>query len=175
MTERPEGTPEEAAEPEIEPETAAIEPEPEPEAAEPEPEAAEPEPAEPEPEPEPAERAAEAAAAVAAVATGRAKRREVAPAAPLRAPTPSEVATRVTDPASRIFVIGSVVVFVAILVFGLVGGHGGLLTTTPSPTVRPVATLKPSPSASTRASVAPASVAPSPSPAPSIAASPSPS
>ena len=171
MTERLEGTPEETTEPE--PETAAIEPEPEPEAAEPEPEAAEPEPAEP--EPEPAELAAEAAAAVAAVATGRAKRREVAPAASLRAPTPSEVATRVTDPASRIFVIGSVVVFVAILVFGLVGGHGGLLTTTPSPTVRPVATLKPSPSASTRASVAPASVAPSPSPAPSIAASPSPS
>ena len=151
MTERPEGTPEEAAEPEIEPEAAEIEPE-----SEIEPEAAE-------TEPEPAQPVAAAAAVV-----GTAKRRAVAPAAALRAPTPSEVATRVTDPASRIFVIGSVVVFVAILVFGLVGGHGGLLT--PSPTHRP------SPSAAPSVSAAPSpSAAPARSATPSAAASPSPS
>ena len=137
MTERPEGTPEVATTPEIEPEPAVAEPEP---AAAEEAAAAEPEPA----------------AAVAAV-VGTARRREAAPATPLRAPTPSEVATRVTDPASRIFVIGSVVVFLAILVFGLVGGHGGLLTTTPPPTLRPV----------------PASAAPSPSAVPSRSAAPS--
>ena len=153
MTERPEGTPEEATTPEIEPEPAAAEEAP----AEPEPAAAEPAAAEPEPEPA----AAEGPAAAEAAVVGTARRREVAPATPPRAPTPSEVATRVTDPASRIFVIGSVVIFVAILIFGMVGGNGGLLTTTPSPTLRPVL-VSPAPSASA-------------APSPTAVASPSPS
>ena len=170
MTERPEGTPEEAAAPEIEPAEPEIEPEAAGQAAMAEPEAAE-EAAMAEPEP------AQPAAAAAAV-VGTAKRREAAPATPPRAPTPSEVATRVTDPASRIFVIGSVVVFVAILVFGLVGGHRGLLT--PAPTHRPSPSVSAAPSPSVSAAPSPSaapsvSAAPSRSAAPSATASPSPS
>ena len=164
MTERPEGTPEEAAAPEIEPAEPEIEPEAAEQAAMAEPEAAE---RAAMAEPEPAQPAAAAAAVV-----GTAKRREAAPATPPRAPTPSEVATRVTDPASRIFVIGSVVVFVAILVFGLVGGHRGLLTPAPTHRPSPSVSAAPSPSPSAAPSV---SAAPSRSAAPSATASPSPS
>ena len=45
-----------------------------------------------------------------------------------RAPTLSEQAVHVADPASRLFVIATVVVFAAILAFGLLAGNGGLLT-----------------------------------------------
>ena len=44
------------------------------------------------------------------------------PAATTRAPTPSELAVRVTDNASRIFVIATVVVFVGILLNGILFG-----------------------------------------------------
>jgi hypothetical protein len=73
-------------------------------------------------------------------ATGTAavpRRRQAPPPSVQRAPTQSELAVRVTDNVSRIFVIGTVVVFVAILLWGLVGGTGGLLTTTPAPTAAP--------------------------------------
>jgi uncharacterized membrane protein YfcA len=69
-----------------------------------------------------------------------------------RAPTQSELAVRVTDNASRIFVIATVIVFVAILAFGLLGGGGGFLTTTPAPTVEPSVTVAPSVSAEASAS-----------------------
>jgi hypothetical protein len=78
---------------------------------------------------------ASAAAGVAADAAGSAvSRRRGAPAASVqRAPTQSELAVRVTDNASRFFVIGTVVVFVTILLYGLLAGSGGLLTATPAP------------------------------------------
>jgi hypothetical protein len=65
-----------------------------------------------------------------------------------RAPTQSELAVRVTDNASRVFVIGTVVIFVSILLWGLIGGTGGFLTTTPAPTVAPTVSVAPSVSAS---------------------------
>ena len=78
-----------------------------------------------------------------------------------RAPTQSELAVRVTDNASRFFVIGTVIVFLAILGFGLLGGNGGFLTNTPEPTVAPSVSAGPSPSASAEASPS-APVEPSP-------------
>ena len=82
-------------------------------------------------------------------ATGTAARRRGA-AAPVvqRAPTQSELAVRVTDNASRIFVIATVVIFAAILAFGLLAGTGGLLTTTPPPTAAPSVSAAPSASPS---------------------------
>jgi hypothetical protein len=65
------------------------------------------------------------------------RRRQAPPASVQRAPTQSELAVRVTDNASRFFVIGTVVVFVAILFWGLVGGVGGFLTATPAITAAP--------------------------------------
>ena len=89
-------------------------------------------------------------AAPLAAATGAAvpRRRVPPPPSVQRAPTQSELAVRVTDNASRIFVIGTVVIFVAILLWGLVGGTGGFLTTTPAPTVAPTVSVAPNVSAS---------------------------
>jgi hypothetical protein len=89
------------------------------------------------------------------------KRGRSAPAAAPRTPTPSEVAVHVREDVSKIFVIVSVLAFVAILLNGIVLGSGGLLTTTPSPTASP----SPTPSAS-------ASPAASPSASPTTAPSP---
>lgn len=119
-------------------------------------------------------------------------RRAAPPAIATRAPTVSEVAVHVSDPASRIFVIGTVVVFVGILLFGIFMGNGGILTGTPTPKPTAVPTASPSAGPSGSATAAPsgsgsaapsasgsaapsasASAAPSPSGAP--AASPSPS
>ena len=75
-------------------------------------------------------------AAAAGTAAGP-RRRQAPPASVQRAPTQSELAVRVTDNASRFFVIGTVVIFVAILLWGLVGGVGGFLTATPGTTAAP--------------------------------------
>lgn len=65
------------------------------------------------------------------------RRRLVPPPSVQRAPTQSELAVRVTDNASRVFVLGTVVIFVAILLWGLLGGVGGFFTATPGPTAAP--------------------------------------
>ena len=83
-------------------------------------------------------------------------------------------ALRIRDRASAVFVLVSVIVFVGILLNGLVLGHGGLLTATPSPSPRPSITAAPSvtPAASPSPTAAPTpttvpTAAPTPSPAPS--------
>ena len=114
---------------------------------------------------------AEAGAAAAGTAVSR--RRMVPPASVQRAPTQSELAVHVTDTASRFFVIATVVVFVAILAFGLVAGNGGLLTTTPAPAT-PSVSVAPSVSAAASAGAS-GSASPTESPSPSSAASASPS
>ena len=101
------------------------------------------------------------------------RRRDTPQASVQRAPTQSELAVRVTDNASRFFVIGTVVVFVAILLYAMLAGSGGLLTSKPSPGVEPSGSAQPSASASAGAS---SPAAPSVSAAPSEpAASTSPS
>ena len=95
-------------------------------------------------------------------ATGAAvPRRRGVPAPAQRAPTQSELAVRVTDNASRFFVIGAVVVFVAIMLFGLLGGNNGFFTTT-VPSAVPSESAAPSESAGDSGSPA-ASESPSPS------------
>lgn len=167
MTDRPEGTPEEAPADSVEP-------------AEPTPATETKAVAAPEPEPEP-ER--EPGLATPAASTA-AKRRGPAPVAP-RAPTPSERAVKVTDAPSRYFVVASVLIFVAILFYGLLGGHGGFLTASPTPTpvpsesapasASPAASGSAAPSSSAGASGSPAapSASPAPSAAPSVSAVPS--
>jgi hypothetical protein len=88
-----------------------------------------------------------AAAGVAAIGSAISRRREAPTPSVQRAPTQSELAVRVTDNASRFFVIGTVVVFVAILAFGLLAGTGGFLTAAPSPTAVPSVSAEPSASA----------------------------
>ena len=94
---------------------------------------------------------AEAPASAAAAATGAAavpRRRQAPSGSVQRAPTQSELAVRVTDNASRVFVIGTVVIFVAILLWGMVGGVGGFLTATPGITAAPSVSAEVSPSPS---------------------------
>jgi hypothetical protein len=206
MSERPEGTPEEAPADPVEPEPtpeldsdavaedelladSGLDPEADPEF-------------EPEPEWEPVADAeagadleaetvnalpddATPAEIAAATAAGARRRRGPAPTGP-RVPTPSERAVRVTDTPSRLFVIASVAIFVLILLYGLVAGHGGLLTGRPTPnpsastpaSASPAASSSAAPSSSAGPSASPAasgSAAPSTSAAPSVAVSPSPS
>jgi hypothetical protein len=87
-------------------------------------------------------------------ATGAAvpRRRQTPPPSVQRAPTQSELAVRVTDNLSRVFVIGTVAVFVAILAWGLLGGSGGILTATPAPTATPSVSAAPSESLEASAS-----------------------
>jgi 2-oxoglutarate dehydrogenase E2 component (dihydrolipoamide succinyltransferase) len=129
-----------------------------------------------EPEPEPARPAA---------AAQPPSRRGRAPApTKAAAPSVSEQAVRVSDRASAVFVIGVTGVFVAMLLYGMLLGHGGFVTdalATPRPTKAPtpVPTVTAAPSASAPASAAPsassaASAAPSASAAASAAPSPSP-
>lgn len=78
------------------------------------------------------------------------------------AATPSEIAVRIDDRISKLFVIAVTGTFVAILAYGLLFGSAGLFTPLPTPV--------PSPSPSAGASASPsasASPAPSPSPSPS--------
>ena len=56
--------------------------------------------------------------------------------------TPGERAAKMTDRPSRYFVIVSVAVFVLILLYGLLGGHGGFLTPTPTASPEPSATRR---------------------------------
>jgi cytoskeletal protein RodZ len=105
-------------------------------------------------------------------------RRRGAPAA-AAAPVP-ERAIRVEDRISKIFVLGTVGVFLVILLNGVFFGVGGVLTPfvspTPAPTASPSAVVSASPSAS--ASVSPSasgSTAPSVSVAPSASGSAAPS
>ncbi len=90
----------------------------------------------------------EPAPLVAATGGAVARRRGASTPAVQRAPTPSEVAVHVTDNTSRFLVIATVVVFVAILAWGLLAGTGGLLTATPAPTVAPSVSAAPSASVS---------------------------
>jgi hypothetical protein len=98
-----------------------------------------------------------------------ARRREGAAQPAPRAPTPSELAVRVKDPASTIFVVGTAVVFIGILLYGLLLGEGGTLTPIPTPGPTPSITAEPSGSGSPAPSV---SSAPSASVAPSASATP---
>lgn len=85
--------------------------------------------------------------AAAAGTTGPLRRASTPPSVQ-RAPTQSELAVRVTDNVSRYFVIATVVFFIGILLFGMLGGSGGLLTATPAPvTPAPSASVAPSASA----------------------------
>ena len=101
------------------------------------------------------------------------RRRDAPQPSVQRAPTQSELAVRVTDNSSRFFVIGTVIVFVAILLYAMLAGSGGLLTQKPSPSAEPSGSAQASASASagTSASAAP-SVSASPT-EPSASASPS--
>lgn len=92
---------------------------------------------------------------------------------PAAAPSVAQEAVHVQDRASAIFVIGLVGVFVAIIGYGLLFGHSGLISgalATPKPIPTVPASVAPSvaPSASAAPSV---SVAPSASAAPSVAPS----
>ncbi len=79
------------------------------------------------------------------------RRRASPPPSVQRAPTQSELAVRVTDNVSRYFVIATVAFFIGILLFGMLGGTGGLLTATPAP-VTPAPSASVAPSASAEAS-----------------------
>ncbi|HEY3524167.1 MAG TPA: hypothetical protein VGK63_10700 [Candidatus Limnocylindrales bacterium] len=93
------------------------------------------------------------------------------PAAPAagRVPTPSEVAVHVNDRVSAAFVVLVAVVFAAILLWGLLGGHRGLFTPakspkpSPAPSASPSASVSGSPSASAAVSPSGSIVSPSPS------------
>lgn len=156
MTDRPEGTSEEN---QTDPMTAP-EAEPEPAAApEWEPDAA--------PEPEP-------------VAAG--KRVTAADAATVKVSSPLDPALRVRDSVSKVFVIATVAIFIGILVYGMLGGNGGMITgtPTPAPSASPSDSAVPSESAGPSTSAAPSdSAAPSASaemsPVPSGSVAPSPS
>lgn len=103
----------------------------------------------------------EPAVAAGTATTPSVSRRRGVPPAVQRAPTQSELAVRVTDDASRFFVIAIVIVFVAILGFGLLAGNGGFFTATPVPSAAPSVSAEPSASASGSAS-APATGSPAP-------------
>jgi hypothetical protein len=115
-----------------------------------------------------------AAVGPAASEAARARRRGSPAPGPQRAPTASELAVRIREDVSKVFVIGTAVIFAAILLNGLVLGHGGLVTATPSPSVAPSSSA--GGSASPGASSSPAaSGSVGPSTAPSAAASAAPS
>jgi hypothetical protein len=101
------------------------------------------------------------------------------PSAPLqRAPSPSEVAVHVREEWSKAFVIVTAAVFIGILLYGLLFGHGGFFTPLPTPSPTPTEEPSASPSAEPSASGSPAaspSTTASPSASPSAAASASPS
>jgi hypothetical protein len=125
------------------------------------------------PAPEPSTVEGAVPGAVARQPGGPAVRRRGTTVAP-HITTQSELAVRVTDNQSRIFVIGTVVVFAAILGWGVFAGTGGLLTPVASPTVAPSVSAAPSASAAPSVSLSP-SASPAASASPSAAASASPS
>ncbi len=94
---------------------------------------------------------------------------------PAVAPSVAQEAVHVQDRASAVFVIAIVGVFVAILAYGLLFGHGGLVSgalATPKPVPTVPASVAPSAAPSVAPSAAP-SVAPSVSAAPSVSVAPS--
>jgi hypothetical protein len=109
------------------------------------------------------QRAAEAAAA----RTAAAGRGPKAPK-PTRTAFPIDPSLRIKDPASAVFVAGSILVFVLIFLNAMALGYGGAFT--PVPTSAPIVSPSPAPSVSPGPS---GSAAPSGSPAPSVAPSPS--
>ena len=106
-------------------------------------------------EAEPVVTAPAAPAAAGKPARGPAGRRRGA-AGPAAAPSPSELAVHVDDRVSSIYVIVAIVVFAAILLYGIFLGTGGLITGTPSPEPSPTPAVSASPAA-------PPSAEPSPS------------
>lgn len=100
-------------------------------------------------------------------------------AAPEHAPTPSELAVRIDDRISKIFVAAIATVFALIFLYALLLGRGGLLTPkrtpAPVPVATPAASITPAPTASAGPSIsAPPSASPTApaTPAPSATASP---
>ena len=100
------------------------------------------------------------------------RRRPTAPAQ--RAPSPSEIAVHVREDWSKAFVIVTAAVFIGILLYGMLFGHGGFFTPIPTPTPIPTEEPSASPSAEPSASGSPAA-SPSTTASPSAAASASPS
>jgi hypothetical protein len=89
-------------------------------------------------------------------------------------PSASEAAVHVGDPASAVYVVAIVLVFIAIFGYALIGGVGGFLTPLPTPAPAPSFGPTAVPSGSLAPSAVPsASSAPSSSPGASGAASPS--
>jgi hypothetical protein len=103
-----------------------------------------------------------------------ARRRPTAPAQ--RAPSPSEIAVHVREDWSKGFVIVTAAVFIGILLYGMLFGHGGFFTPIPTPSPTPSEEPSASPSAEPSGSgspVASPSASPTGSPAPSGSPSPS--
>jgi hypothetical protein len=91
-----------------------------------------------EPEPEPGTGRAPAAIAAAPAARGRRQPKERPPVKV--APSVSDVAVKVHDRASAVFVIGLTTLFSVILLYGLLFGHAGFVSgLLPTPTPRPTA------------------------------------
>jgi hypothetical protein len=102
------------------------------------------------------------------------RRRPTTPAQ--RAPSPSEVAVHVREDWSKAFVILTAAVFIGILLYGMLFGHGGFFTPLATPTPIPTESPSASPSAEPSESGSPAaspSTSASPSASSSAAASPS--
>jgi hypothetical protein len=100
-------------------------------------------------------------------ARGREARRLRGRATPAVA-SPSEQAVHIDDRISKLFVAGTVAVFVLIFLNGLLLGRGGALVPEPTPTPVPSVTAAPSASPSASGSASPgASSSASPAPSPS--------
>jgi hypothetical protein len=120
---------------------------------------------------------AETAATVGAGAAGTRRRRGAAAPVTTTAPSLSERAIHIDDRVSKLFVVLTVLVYLAILLNGVFFGVGGLLSPSATPSPSPSAEESPSGSVSASPSVS-GSIAPSgsvgssPSIAPSISVSP---
>jgi hypothetical protein len=120
--------------------------------------------------------------------TGRgsrgARRGAATPVKPAPAPTPSEIAVKIDDRISAVFVIVTVAFFILLFVYAVLFGGSGLLTPkpTPRPTPVPTPTVAPTPTPLPTpvpvvppATLPPSSGSPSGSPAASGSATPAPS
>ena len=96
-----------------------------------------------------------------------------------RVRTAEEELPYIDDRVSKVWVALIVAVFAGILLFGVLFGRAGMLTTTPSPTATPIPSPSPTATATTPPTPSPVSsptpeVSPSPESSPSPAGSPSP-
>ena len=96
-----------------------------------------------------------------------------------RGRTAEEELPYIDDRATKVWVALIVAVFAGILLFGVLFGRAGMLTTTPSPTPTPIPSPSPTATATTPPTPSPESsptpeVSPSPEASPSPAGSPSP-